>query len=62
MMLSISWMMTLVSVLIIPLSLGIIVLVVKQSQKHFKAQQVVLGHINGHVEEMYSGFFGGVFW
>lgn len=54
MMLSISWMMTLATVIVIPLSLGIIFAVVKQSQKYFKEQQEYLGHINGHVEEMYS--------
>jgi ATP-binding cassette subfamily B protein len=55
MMISISWLMTLASVIVIPLSIGIIVAVVQQSQKYFKEQQVFLGHINGHVEEMYSG-------
>ena len=55
MMFSISWLMTLVSLLIIPLSIGIIGLVVNQSQKYFKQQQDYLGHINGHVEEMYGG-------
>ncbi|NMC84152.1 MAG: ABC transporter ATP-binding protein [Anaerolineaceae bacterium] len=55
MMLSISWMMTLVAVLIVPLSAVIIALVVKQSQKFFKQQQDYLGHVNGHVEEMYGG-------
>jgi ATP-binding cassette subfamily B multidrug efflux pump len=55
MMLSISWLMTLVSLLIIPLSLGIIALVVSQSQKYFLQQQDYLGHVNGHVEEMYGG-------
>jgi len=55
MMLSISWMMTLVAVLIVPLSAVIIALVVKQSQKFFKQQQDYLGHVNGHVEEMYDG-------
>jgi ATP-binding cassette subfamily B multidrug efflux pump len=55
MMLSISWMMTLVALLIIPLSMGIIGLVISQSQKFFKQQQDYLGHVNGHVEEMYGG-------
>ncbi len=55
MMLSISWMMTLVSLLILPLSMGVIGLVVSQSQKYFKQQQDYLGHVNGHVEEMYGG-------
>ncbi|MGL4910888.1 MAG: ABC transporter ATP-binding protein [Romboutsia sp.] len=55
MMLSISVSMTLVSLFIIPLSLVFIMIVVKKSQKHFKAQQEYLGHANGHVEEIYSG-------
>jgi ATP-binding cassette subfamily B protein len=55
MMFSISWLMTLVSLLIIPLSLVIIGLVISQSQKYFKQQQDYLGHVNGHVEEMYGG-------
>jgi len=54
MMLSISWQMTLVALCIIPLSTGFIVTIVKKSQKHFKAQQEYLGHVNGHIEEMYS--------
>ena len=55
MMLSISWMMTLISLVSIPLSLFMILRLVKLSQKHFAAQQEYLGHINGHVEEMYGG-------
>jgi len=55
MMLTISWQMTLVALLIVPFSMGIIVLVVSQSQKYFKQQQDYLGHVNGHVEEMFGG-------
>ena len=44
----------LVSMLVIPVSMGIIALIAKKSQKHFMAQQEYLGHVNGHVEEMYS--------
>ena len=55
MMLSISWVMTLVALLVIPLSMVVVALIVKQSQKHFKRQQDYLGHVNGHVEEMYGG-------
>ncbi|GAA0086190.1 ABC transporter ATP-binding protein [Clostridium sp. CTA-7] len=55
MMLSISITMTLASLLIIPLSGILITLVVKKSQKYFKEQQSFLGHVNGHVEEVYSG-------
>ncbi len=55
MMLSISWMMTLISLVSIPLSLFMILGLIKHSQKHFATQQEYLGHINGHVEEMYGG-------
>ena len=54
MMVSISWMMTLVALVILPLSGLFIALVVKNSQKYFKQQQDYLGHVNGHVEEMYG--------
>ena len=55
MMISISWQMTLVALIIIPLSMGTVMVIVKQSQKYFKQQQEYLGHVNGHVEEMYGG-------
>ncbi|MGC9395732.1 MAG: ABC transporter ATP-binding protein, partial [Anaerolineae bacterium] len=55
MMLSISWLMTLVALLMIPLSLVIVRLIVGRSQKYFKQQQDYLGHVNGHIEEMYGG-------
>ena len=55
MMLSISWLMTLVALIIIPLSMITVMLIVRQSQKYFKQQQDYLGHVNGHVEEMYGG-------
>ncbi len=55
MMLSISWQMTLIALLIIPLSTFIVVLVVSRSQKYFMQQQDYLGHVNGHVEEMFGG-------
>lgn len=55
MMISISWTMTLIAILIIPLSAVIIQFVVKRSQVLFKQQQDYLGHVNGHVEEMYGG-------
>ncbi|RJQ44791.1 MAG: ABC transporter ATP-binding protein, partial [Anaerolineaceae bacterium] len=54
MMFSISWLMTLVTLFILPLSIVFISIVVKQSQKYFKEQQDYLGHVNGHVEEMYG--------
>ncbi|MEG2087847.1 MAG: ABC transporter ATP-binding protein, partial [Angelakisella sp.] len=55
MMLSISPLMTLISLVILPISGILIGLVVKKSQKYFVAQQVHLGNINGQVEEVYSG-------
>jgi ATP-binding cassette subfamily B multidrug efflux pump len=55
MMFSINWLMTLVALLVIPLSMIIILLVVRQSQKYFMQQQDYLGHVNGHVEEMFGG-------
>ena len=55
MMLSISVTMTLVSLVVIPLSLIMMMFVVKKSQKHFRAQQEFLGHTNGHIEEIYGG-------
>lgn len=55
MMISISIPMTLVSLLILPVSVLFIMVVVKFSQRYFRSQQEYLGHINGHVEEMYSG-------
>ncbi|MEI6510333.1 MAG: ABC transporter ATP-binding protein, partial [bacterium] len=54
MMLTISWLMTLVALGVVPLSLLIIAFVIGKSQKYFKQQQDFLGHINGHVEEMYG--------
>lgn len=55
MMLTISRIMTLIALLIVPLSLIMIMAVVKRSQKYFKQQQDYLGHVNGHVEEMFGG-------
>ncbi|MGG0238080.1 ABC transporter ATP-binding protein [Bacillus rhizoplanae] len=55
MMFSISWQMTLVALLILPVSMMLIMGVVKRSQKYFKSQQEYLGHVNGQVEEIYSG-------
>ncbi len=54
MMLTISWQMTLVAVAMLPLSFVIIALIVSVSQVFFKRQQDYLGHVNGHVEEMYG--------
>ena len=55
MMLSISPLMTLITVVLLPLSVGLIGLVVRFSQKYFRSQQEYLGDINGQVEEIYSG-------
>ena len=55
MMLSISPLMTLITLLILPVSVSFINVVMKKSQKYFQQQQSYLGHINGQVEENYSG-------
>ncbi len=55
MMLSISPLMTLIALIILPISMGLIALVTRKSQKYFHAQQEYLGHINGQVEEVYGG-------
>jgi hypothetical protein len=55
MMLTISWLMTLVTFVILPISLALIGFIMKKSQKYFQAQQEYLGHINGQVEEVYGG-------
>lgn len=55
MMLSISPLMTLIALVILPISMGLISIVVKKSQRYFKSQQEYLGHINGQVEETYGG-------
>jgi len=55
MMFSISWEMTLISIIILPVSGFIVGMVAKKSQKYFKMQQDYLAHVNGQVEEIYSG-------
>jgi ATP-binding cassette subfamily B multidrug efflux pump len=55
MMFTISWIMTLAALIVIPLSLAATGLIISKSQKYFKEQQDYLGHVNGHVEEMYGG-------
>ena len=55
MMLSISWLMTLAILVTLPLSAAFIRVIVGASQKYFKQQQEYLGHVNGHVEEMFGG-------
>jgi len=55
MMLTINWIMTLVTLVILPLSMLFLKFVMKHSQKYFKQQQKTLGHVNGQVEETFSG-------
>ncbi|MBN1485968.1 MAG: ABC transporter ATP-binding protein [Chloroflexia bacterium] len=55
MMLSISWLMTLAALGVLPLSAVLIRFVVGRSQRYFRQQQDYLGHVNGHVEEMFGG-------
>lgn len=55
MMPSISPLMTVIALLILPVSMGLISAIVKRSQKYFKSQQEYLGHVNGQVEEVYGG-------
>jgi ATP-binding cassette subfamily B protein len=55
MMISISWQMTLIAVIVLPISLGFIALIAKRSQRYFIGQQNSLGELDGHVEEMFSG-------
>lgn len=55
MMMTISPLMTLIALVILPVSAALMGLVIKKSQKYFKTQQEYLGHINGQVEEVYGG-------
>ena len=55
MMISISWQMTLMALIVVPLSGMAAAVVVMHSQKYFRAQQATLGNVNGHIEEMYGG-------
>jgi ATP-binding cassette subfamily B protein len=55
MMLTISWQMTLVALLILPVTLTLVRFIVSRSQIYFKRQQDYLGHVNGHIEEMFGG-------
>lgn len=55
MMLSISWQLTIMALIVVPLSGICAAFVVSHSQKYFKAQQSTLGNVNGHIEEMYGG-------
>jgi len=55
MMFSISWLMTLIALLILPISAALVGIIISRSQVFFMRQQDYLGHVNGHVEEMYGG-------
>lgn len=55
MMFSISWVLTIITILVLPISFGFIAFITKKSQVQFVRQQELLGNINGHVEEMYAG-------
>jgi ATP-binding cassette subfamily B multidrug efflux pump len=55
MMLSISWLLALISVLVVPVSVVVTILIAKRSQKQFAAQWEHTGDLNGHVEEMFTG-------
>ncbi len=55
MMISISWQMTVIALLIVPLSMAVVMVIIRQSQKFFRQQQDYLGHVNGHVEETFGG-------
>lgn len=54
MMISISWQMTIIAILVLPISISLIGLIVKQSQRFYVKQQAALGEIDGHIDEMFS--------
>lgn len=55
MMFTINWILTLITLLIVPISLFIVMLIIKRSQRYYLMQQEYLGHVNGHIEEMFAG-------
>ncbi|MCI8623977.1 MAG: ABC transporter ATP-binding protein [Provencibacterium sp.] len=55
MMLTISWQLTLVALCTVPASMAFVSFIVRRSQKYFVRQQEYLGHVNGHIEELYGG-------
>src|SRR6185436_15060820 len=55
MMLTISWILTIVIVLTLPISIVVVARIARRSQKFFMKQQMALGALNGHVAEMYGG-------
>ena len=52
---SISWQMTLISLVILPVAAILVRIIVGKSQRYFLSQQEYLGHVNGQVEEIYGG-------
>ncbi|HEX8997235.1 MAG TPA: ABC transporter ATP-binding protein [Ktedonobacterales bacterium] len=54
-MLTINWILTLVTLVTLPLSVGVTLVIAKRSQRYFSSQQRALGELNGHVEEMFTG-------
>jgi ATP-binding cassette subfamily B protein len=54
MMITISWQMTLIAVLVLPISISLISLIIKTSQRYYTRQQAALGEIDGHIDEMFS--------
>ena len=54
MMISISWQMTIIAILVLPLSMFLISIIMKQSQRYYDSQQKALGEIDGHIDEMFS--------
>ena len=55
MMFTINWILTLITLLIVPISMFIVMLIIKCSQRYYLMQQEYLGHVNGHIEEMFAG-------
>ena len=55
MMLTISPLMTMIAIIILPISVALMGIIIKKSQRFFKQQQEYVGHINGQVEEFYGG-------
>ncbi len=54
MMISISWQMTLIAIIVLPISIMLISFIVKRSQRYYDRQQAALGEIDGHIDEMFS--------
>ena len=55
MMFTINWILTLITLLIVPISMFIVMMIIKRSQRYYLMQQEYLGHVNGHIEEMFAG-------